>query len=89
MTDDTRKSGIIDLQKDVGGWPELKSLPAPLDSDGMPDAWEKQHGFAPNDAADTSKDKDNDGYTNIEEYLNGTDLTKFVTIPYLKTMSTH
>ena len=26
----------------------------------------------------TSKDKDNDGYTNIEEYLNGTDPTEYV-----------
>jgi hypothetical protein len=30
------------------------------------------------DASDTSKDKDGDGYTNIEEYLNGTDPTVFV-----------
>ena len=64
---------LIDSQEDVGGWPELKSLPAPLDSDsdGMPDEWEKQYGFDPRDASNASKDKDNDGYTNIEEYLNG------------------
>ncbi len=80
VPDKSKKCGIIDSQEDVGGWPELKSLPAPLDSDndGMPDAWEKQYGLNPNDASDTSKDKDNDGYTNIEEYLNGTDPTEFV-----------
>jgi hypothetical protein len=76
----SKKSGIIDSQTEVGGWPELKSLPASLDSDsdGMPDAWEKQYGFDPKDASNTSTDPDGDGYTNIEEYLNGTDPTKFV-----------
>lgn len=80
VPDKSKKCGIIDSQEDVGGWPELKSLPAPLDSDndGMPDAWEKQYEFDPNDASDTSKDKDNDGYTNIEEYLNRTDPTLFI-----------
>ena len=80
MPDKSKKCGIIDSQKDVGGWPKLKSLPAPLDSDsdGMPDEWEQKYGFDPRDASNTSKDKDNDGYTNIEEYLNGTDPTQFV-----------
>ncbi|MXZ00874.1 polysaccharide lyase, partial [Candidatus Poribacteria bacterium] len=55
-------------------------LPAPLDSDsdGMPDAWEKQYRFDPQDASNAAKDEDGDGYTNIEEYLNGTDPTEFV-----------
>ena len=72
--------GIIDSPQTVGGWPELKSLPAPADSDGdgMPDEWEKQYGFNPKDASDNTKDKDKDGYTNIEECLNGTDPTEFV-----------
>jgi len=66
-------TGIIDSQKDVGGWPELKSAPAPADSDrdGMPDAWEKKRGLDPNDASDGAKDRDKDGYTNVEEYING------------------
>ena len=48
---------IIDSQQEVGGWPELKSTPAPLDSDhdGIPDEWETQHGLNPNDAADVPK----------------------------------
>lgn len=76
----SKQCGIIDSQADVGGWPELKSLPAPLDSDsdGMPDEWEKRYGFDSHDASNASKDNDNDGYTNIEEYLNGTDPTEFV-----------
>ena len=54
-----------------GGWPELKSGPAPADSDhdGMPDAWEKDKGLDPNDAADGNKVA-SDGYTMLEKYLN-------------------
>lgn len=80
VPDTSKKCGIIDSQKDVGGWPELKSLPAPLDSDsdGMPDEWEKRYGLDPHDATNSAKDNDNDGYTNIEEYLNGTDPMVFV-----------
>ena len=80
VPDKSKRCGIIDSQTDVGGWPELKSLPSPLDSDtdGMPDEWEKRYGFDAHDASNTSEDKDNDGYTNIEEYLNGTDPTEFV-----------
>lgn len=65
-------SGIIDSQKSVGGWPELKSKPALPDSDrdGMPDSWEQKHNLNPNDAEDRNLDQDNDGYTNLEEYLN-------------------
>jgi hypothetical protein len=72
--------GIIDSQDDVGGWPELKSGPAPVDSDhdGMPDVWEKKNGFNPNDPSDGAKDADGDGYTNVEEYLNGTNPKGFV-----------
>jgi len=67
-----RQGKVIDSQQEVGGWPTLRPLPAPLDGDhdGMPDAWEKAHGLGPNDAADRNSDRDGDGYTNLEEYLN-------------------
>ncbi|AQR72339.1 polysaccharide lyase family 1 protein [Sphingomonas sp. LM7] len=60
----------IDSQRDVGGWPELKSLPAPRDSDddGMPDAWERRRGLNPA-KADGNGDRNRDGYTNLEEWL--------------------
>lgn len=66
------KGRIIDSQKEVGGWPDLKSAPAPRDTDGdgMPDEWEKRHNLNPNDEADGTGDADADGYTNVEEYLN-------------------
>ena len=65
-------SGIIDTQKSVGGWPELKSLPAPKDSDkdGMPDSWELKNKLNPKDPVDRNLDRNSDGYTNLEEYLN-------------------
>jgi hypothetical protein len=73
----TYGSGIIRVPSDVGGWPAYKSTPAPADSDhdGMPDAWEKKFGLNGNDPSDGPKDADDDGYTNVEEWLNGTDPT--------------
>ncbi|WP_201743589.1 pectate lyase family protein [Roseiconus nitratireducens] len=73
-------NGIITTPNEVGGWPTLQSAEAPQDSDndGMPDEWERKHGFNANNAGDNSSDKDGDGYTNVEEYLNGTDPTQFV-----------
>jgi hypothetical protein len=43
-----------------------------LDNDGMPDAWETQHGLDPNAAADATLDPDQDGLTNLDEYTHGT-----------------
>ncbi len=39
------------------------------DQDGMPNAWEQEHGLAV-DAANNNADFDSDGYTDLEEYLN-------------------
>jgi pectate lyase len=76
----SKVTGIVDSQKDVGGWPELKSAPAPIDtdSDGMPDDWEIEHGLDPKNPADNALDPDKDGYTNIEEFLNRTYPKDFV-----------
>ena len=71
VADKNKISGIIDTQADVGGWPELKSLPAPVDTDhdGMPDSWEKKNGLDPKNADDRNK-VGADGYTMLEKYLN-------------------
>ena len=64
---------IINSQNEVGGWPELKSTPAPLDSDGdgIPDEWETAHGLNHNDPHDASKAaRDGSGYSNLELYIN-------------------
>ena len=72
--------GIIDSQAAVGGWPELVSAEPPADSDhdGMPDGWESRYDLNPRDPNDGPSDKDADGYTNVEEYLYGTDPNQFV-----------
>jgi len=45
------------------------------DGDGIPDAWESQHGLNSNNPADALLDSDSDGMSNLEEYLSGTDPT--------------
>lgn len=68
--DTTRVYGIIDSQADVGGWPMLSSLPAPIDSDhdGMPDEWELANYMNPNDPLDRNA-TGADGFTMLEVYL--------------------
>lgn len=67
---------VIDTENDLPEnerWPDVWTLPAPEDSDkdGMPDYWEKQFNLDSN-SNDSMNDKDGDGYTNIEEYVNST-----------------
>jgi len=40
----------------------------------MPDEWKNRYGLDPSDSSDNSEESDFDGYTNIEEFLNSTDL---------------
>lgn len=67
-----QSGSIIDHQDDVGGYPQLEeaSPPHDTDGDGMPDRWERRHHLDPRDPADGNGDRDGDGYTNLEEYLN-------------------
>lgn len=64
-------SGIIDSQNDVGGWVQLNSIEAPIDSDndGIPDKWEIPNGLDPNNPNDANLFTP-EGYTNLEIYLN-------------------
>lgn len=76
---DSYKKGIITDIAQVGGYPEYKGIPyKDVDTDGMPDAWEKKYKLDPNDPADAVEDMNGDGYTNIETYINGIDPTKKV-----------
>ena len=66
-----RTGQLIDSQKEVGGWPSLsEGFATPdTDRDGMPDIWELGRGLDPNDPEDRNGDPDEDGYTNLEEFL--------------------
>lgn len=66
-----RTGSIIDSQSDVGGYPTLNGGTALSDSDGdgMPDTYETNRGFNPNDASDRNGDANGDGWTNLENYL--------------------
>lgn len=61
------RGAIIDSPSEVGGWPALAGgTPYPdADADGMDDRWETLQGVTNSNA-----DKDGDGYTNLEEFLN-------------------
>ncbi|WP_415325612.1 pectate lyase family protein [Chryseobacterium sp. MMS23-Vi53] len=70
--------GIIDSQKDVGGFPDMKQgTPLPdSDNDGMPDEWEIKHQLNPKFANANGRDLDKN-YDNIEIYFN--DIIKTIT----------
>ncbi len=74
--------GIITHPDQVGGYPAYSfdpaAVPADTDGDGMPDDWERRQGLDPVNPADGSLDGDKDGYTAIEEFLNGTDPRAFI-----------
>ena len=74
------ETGIIKDISEVGGYPNLTynlaQLPVDTDGDGMPDEWELKYGLDPKNPNDGALDSDGDGYTNIEEYLNGTNPTE-------------
>ncbi|MCL2028715.1 MAG: pectate lyase, partial [Bacteroidales bacterium] len=73
------RNGIIDSQRDVGGWIELRGLP-PLEStanDGIPDAWKIANGLDIETPIANEKDL-SPIYTNLEVYLNS--LVQYITM---------
>jgi hypothetical protein len=58
-------------------WPNLTSgtTPADSDNDGMPDAWEMKY-FGDLQKASATSDSNGNGYSDLEEYLNGTNPTQ-------------
>lgn len=74
------QTGTLILTSDeVGGYCELAGGITPLDTDGdgMPDVWEDAQGLNKEDVADGAKDRNGDGYTNLEDYLNHLVVSEF------------
>lgn len=68
---DSYNQGIITHPSQVGGYPEYKGTPyKDSDNDGMPDDYETKNKLNPDDASDAGRIAKN-GYSNIENYLNG------------------
>ncbi len=69
--------GILTHPDQVGGYPHYtytaEEVATDSDNDGLPDAWERQHELNPAKQDSASLDRDGDGYTDVEEWLNGTD----------------
>jgi hypothetical protein len=67
----TEWRSLLALRADTATFAAPFNRPAgwDTDGDGMPDAWEIEHGLDPN-VANNNGDFDNDGYTDLEEYLN-------------------
>lgn len=82
INDVRNKTGkVINHPSDVGGWPTLAAGTHcnDVDWDGMADEWESMMfgNISRGSTTAASDDFDNDGYTDLEEYLNGTDPTKW------------
>jgi hypothetical protein len=80
---------FIDNPSEVGGWPVLASGTALTDTDhdGMPDSWETAYGLNLNNPADGATDLNNDGYTNVEEYINSLFPVIVTDLPEIKPIS--
>lgn len=67
------KAGLIDSQKDVGGWDTYtyrsENVSKDSDGDGIPDEWETTNRLNPNDPSDGASTTLAGTYTNLEVYL--------------------
>ena len=71
FADETRATADVDLRNNTVAF--AVNLWVDTDGDGMPDGWEQTHGLASDNPADASADPDQDGLSNLAEYLAGTD----------------
>ncbi len=66
------KNGLVDTVGQAGGYGGRKGFTAPSDrdKDGIPDEAERRMGTDPS-VFDSNGDRNGDGYTNLENYING------------------
>ncbi len=50
----------------------IETINADSDGDGMPDEWERKYDLNPQDPSDAALDSDEDGFSNAQEYADGT-----------------
>ncbi|SEO85921.1 hypothetical protein [Niastella yeongjuensis] len=82
--------GLPDNQNDVGGWenyPEEHRAPEwDADNDGLPDWWERLKRLSthstPGDFSDANTDRDKDGFTEMEDFLEFTGGPHYFTQPF-------
>ncbi|MFV0365474.1 MAG: polysaccharide lyase family 1 protein [Mangrovibacterium sp.] len=73
----SKMGGMIDTEKDSGGFPNYKTYKREdnwdTDHDGLPNWWEEAKGLNPNseagDFSDSNRDDNDDGFTELEDYL--------------------
>lgn len=73
-------------QADFDGDGEGDACDSDDDDDGMADSYEKSNGFNPYKAGDASADADGDGYSNLEEYLGGSDPRNRQSVPQRRSL---
>ncbi|WPD25094.1 MAG: hypothetical protein SD837_12785 [Candidatus Electrothrix scaldis] len=71
-------------QKNTDGDGEGNACDEDDDNDGMPDDWEIQYGLNPEAPNDANLDMDNDGISNLDEYLGGSEPDQAKSLSTLK-----
>ncbi|MCK5559436.1 MAG: hypothetical protein KAJ51_02540, partial [Thermoplasmata archaeon] len=66
VKDNARKISSTTIEIKIIGI--VEGIGEDTDGDGIPDSWESQYGLNPN-RKDSDNDKDNDNYTNLQEFL--------------------
>jgi uncharacterized repeat protein (TIGR01451 family) len=93
---DTHTSLDLDLDGDTSfeiavtvSWSDLETEPdlADSDDDGIHDNWEQANGLDSSDSTDANNDDDFDGFSNIEEYLAGTNPNDNGSVPPVADLS--
>ena len=69
----TLSGKFIKHENEVGGYPNISSITQSQnfdsDKDGMSDKWESENNFSSPYEADSQQDHNNDGFTDLEDYL--------------------